>query len=95
MHRACCYKLALSRATFLLATCRYGNRINFAQLVLGAKIWRGPRGDSGLDWTTPTFVQPSSSIEDAYLRSVTSVRPCVRVRARMHVRMRVYHLSSL
>jgi hypothetical protein len=45
----------------------YGKRINFAQLVLGAKIWRGPRGDSGKQWTTPTFVQPSTSMEDAYL----------------------------
>ena len=43
--------------------------INFAQLVLGAKIWRAHVVT--LDrWTTPTFVQPSLSIEDAYLGSV-------------------------
>lgn len=67
-------------ADMILCTCRYGDRINYAQLVLGAKIWRGPRGASEQQWTTPTFVQPSSSIEDAYLRYVAHVvYACVRV----------------
>ena len=51
----------------------HGTRVNFAQLVLGARIWRGQRTSTAL-WTTPTFVQPhpagahgSSAAQEAYL----------------------------